>query len=387
MRKDSLIQYVKAHRWLYNLYYGAMTAFVRWLRLFVKPDDKLILFVVFGGKYFSDSPRCIYEAMKADERFNNYRLVWAFRSPEDYPEIPLRVRIDTLMYFITALKARCWVTNEGVTRALNFKGKNTLYFYTTHTALPKIGGADLKKGATFTSKGAPKYDCSCAQSEAEKRIQMRKFGIESDRVAVIGYPKNDRIANHTLEDVRVVREKLSLPMNKTVVLYAPTFREEYLDNPPANVPVDLSKWSDKLGEGYFILYRAHHAMPLSLSKDISNVIDVSNYPDNSELLIASDILVSDYSGIFFEFGVQDKPMICYAYDYDSYTQRRGLYVDVAEELPGGKVTEDELLSLILRAKSSEVMDKVYLFKDKYIAEYGNATAKSLDIIHQKLSAL
>lgn len=57
MRKDSLIKYVKAHRWLYNLYYGAMTAFVRGLRLFVKPDDKLILFVVFGGKYFSDSPR------------------------------------------------------------------------------------------------------------------------------------------------------------------------------------------------------------------------------------------------------------------------------------------------------------------------------------------
>lgn len=385
MKKDSLIQYVKAHRWLYNIYYGTMSAFVSGLRLFIKPDDKLILFVVFGGKFYSDSPRCIYEAMKADERFKDYQLVWAFRSPEGHQEVPLRIRIDTLRYYITALKARCWVTNEGVTRALNFKGKNTFYFYTTHTALPKISGADLKKGATFTSKGAPKYDCSCAQSEAEKRIQMRKFGIESDRVAVIGYPKNDRIANHTLEDVRVVREKLGLPMNKTVVLYAPTFREEYLDNPPANVPVDLGKWSDKLGEGYIILYRAHHAMPLSLSKDISNVFNVSNYPDNSELLIVSDILVSDYSGIFFEFGVQNKPMICYAYDYERYTQRRGLYVDVAEELPGGKVTEDELLSLILRAKSSEVMDKVSLFKDKYIAEYGTATAKSLDIIHQKLT--
>lgn len=386
MRKDSLIQYVKAHRWLYNLYYGAMTAFVRGLRLFVKPDDKLILFVVFGGKYFSDSPRCIYEAMKADERFNNYRLVWAFRSPEDYPEIPLRVRIDTLMYFITALKARCWVTNEGVTRALNFKGKNTFYFYTTHTALPKISGVDLKKGATFTSKGSPKYDCSCAQSEAEKVIQMRKFGIEAQRVAIIGYPKNDWIANHTEDDVKRVRQKLGLPINKTVILYAPTFREDYLNNPPTNVPVNLNKWSDMLGEDFIVLYRAHHTMSLPLPKGSNSVLDVSGYPDNSELLIASDILVSDYSGIFFEFGVQEKPMLCYAYDYDSYMQRRGLYVDVAEELPGGKVTEDELLTLIQESGRDEVLNQVRVFRNKYISEYGQATTKSLDIIYKNLSA-
>ena len=142
MKKDSLIQYVKAHRWLYNLYYGTMSAFVRGLRLFVKPDDKLILFVVFGGKFFSDSPRCIYEAMLKDERFTGYRLIWAFRRPDEFPDVPERIEIDTMKYFITALKARCWVTHEGVNRALNFRGKHTFYFYTTHTALPIIAGAD-----------------------------------------------------------------------------------------------------------------------------------------------------------------------------------------------------------------------------------------------------
>ena len=379
--KGNIIKFVQAHHWIYFCYYWVMTCLVNLIKLFVRPDDKLILFVVYGGKIFSDSPKCMYEAMSSDERFKDYRMVWAFRAPNLFPEVPNRIRIDTLRYYITALKARCWITNESVTRALKFKGKHVFYFSTTHTALPKYGGVDVKSESTFTSIGGTKYDCTCAQSEAEKVIQLRKYGLKASQVKVCGYPKNDRIANHTDEEVEAIRRKLNINDGKKVLLYAPTFREGV-----QKMTVDLAKWVEMLGDDYWILFRAHHSMTNSIQlKDYSNcVIDVSSYPDNTDLLIASDVLISDYSGIFFEFGVQEKPMFCYAYDKEEYTKNRGLYVNLWDVLPGGHLNELQLLDYIKNGDDFEKINAVNAFRKQYITAYGNATQQCVNIIYDNL---
>jgi CDP-glycerol glycerophosphotransferase len=123
-------------------------------------------------------------------------------------------------------------------------------------------------------------------------------------------------------------------------------------------------------------------MGSQIDKDF--VKDVSSYPSNTDLLIASDILISDYSGIFFEFGVQDKPMFCYAYDYEEYTSIRPLYFDIRDELPGGRMNEEELLSYIKNGDQKEIMDKIYQFRSTYIQAYGDATEKSMDIIYNNI---
>lgn len=381
---EKIIEYVKKHRFIYSSYYWIMTYFVNFLKLFVKPDDKLILFVVFGGKYYSDSPKCLYEAMLKDQRFCNYKMVWAFRNPNTFPEIENRIKIDTLKYFITALKARVWITNESVTRALKFKGKKSFYFCTTHTALPKYREFDPKKATSFTANGKIKYDCTCAQSEAEQIIQMKKFLLEKNDIAICGYPKNDAIANHTEQDVQKIRKKLGISDSekRKILLYAPTYREKG----QKALMIDFKKWKEKLGSEYLLLYRAHHSSTSVYEiKDYSEFItDVSAYPDNTELLIVADILISDYSGIFFEFGVQEKPMFCFAYDYDDYVKHRGFYVDPTEYLPGGKMDEDAFLDFFLSANQEMVMKKVNLFRGKYITEYGHAVEKSLNVIYNNI---
>lgn len=384
--KDSLIDKVKKSVLLYWCYFWTMTSFINLIKLFVRPDNKTILFVAYGGNRYCDSPACLYEAMREDGRYSDYKLVWAFRNPDKFPMIENRIKIDTIEYFITALKARCWITNVSITRALQFKGKKTFYFSTTHTALPKSGGDDATKEKTFTSLGKDLFDCSVAQSEEEKRIQVRKFGLKPSQIVVCGYPKNDRIAHHTKEDVNRIRKQLSIPCDKKVILYAPTWREKWLSEDKIDLKVDFAKWQEKLGNEYVILFRAHHMLQ-SIYEGISSdfIIDVSGYPDNSELLIASDILVSDYSGIFFEFGVQDKPMFCYAYDIEEYTKYRGLYVKLWDELPGGILNEDELIDLIRNGDKDLIMKKVNAFRSKYITEFGKATAQSLDIIHTNIS--
>ena len=378
--KERLIELVKDNKAIYNCYYFIMNIVVNILKAFVKPDDKLILFVSYGGRYFNDSPRCLYERMKADQRFADYTLVWAFRTPSSFPEVNNRIKIDSIQYFITALKARCWITNVHIERGLDFKGKNTFYFNTSHTNIPKISGVAADGKNTFKPNADSKCDFYCVQCEFEKEL----FKQEGKVVESVGFPKNDILANYTEEDRLKMRDKLGIPGGKTVILYAPTFREGYLKD--RDVQVDFHKWESVLGSSYMVFFRAHpvFACKVDLEKNSEFVVDMSSYPNNNDLMIASDILISDYSGILTEFGIQNKPMFCYAYDYDDYVKTRGLYFDVREDLPGGYMNEDELLDYIKNGDRGEIMNKVAVFRSKYIQVYGHSTDTCLDIIYNSI---
>ena len=378
--KETLISLVKSNRIVYNCYYFFMNMVVRTLRLFVKPDDNLILFVSYGGRFFNDSPKCLYDKMKTDSRFVKYKLVWAFRKPSDFPGVENRIMIDSLAYFVTALKARCWITNVHIERGLDFKGKNTFYFNTSHTNIPKLSGVNVDLKNTFRPKAKTKCDFYCVQSDFEKKL----FGKDGKIVEAVGFPKNDILANYSEADRLEIRKRLGIPDGKIVILYAPTFREGYLSE--RDVQVDFKKWEKILGPDYIVFFRAHPVFACKVNLDVSSkfVIDMSSYINNNDLMIASDILISDYSGILTEFGIQEKPMFCYAYDYDDYVKTRGLYFDVREDLPGGYMSEDELLNYIKNGDRNEILEKVATFRQKYITVFGHATETCLDIIYRNI---
>ena len=380
LNKEKIITTVKTSRFIYGAYYYVMSTFIKLLRLFVVPDNRLILFVSYGGRYYNDSPRSLYERMKEDSRYEGYNLVWAFRNPTDFPNIERKVKIDSFSYFVTALKACCWITNVHIERGLDFKGKKTFYFNTTHTLLPKVTGALVNKEATFLTKAKSKCDCYSVQCELERDI----LESEKEKVQIIGYPKSDILANYSESYRTNIRNKLGLQQNEIVILYAPTFREGSLSERP--ILVDFSKWKSILGQSYRVIFRAHPVFASKVAFDNNSdfILDLSNYEDNTELLIAADILVSDYSGIFFEFGIQDKPMFCYAYDYDAYIKERPLYFDIREELPGGYMKEAELLEYIKNGDRDVIMNKCKAFRSKYIQAYGKATETSLDIIYNNI---
>lgn len=381
MNKAGLIEKVKKSPILYKIYYHVMSSAVNILKRFIKTDDNLILFVSYGGRYFNDSPKSIYDAMKDDIRFKHYRLVWAFRNPDQFP-VKEKVKIDSFSFYKVALSARCWITNVNIERGLNFTGRHTYYFHTTHGTLPKLSGNDVREGGFFGWDFNYRYDCSCAQSEEEKRYQLHMFNLKPEQVLVCGYPKNDRLANYNVDEIRAIKQKLGLPEGKKVLLYAPTFRE---DNPTGiTIPVDFAKWRKLLGDEYIVLFRAHPIVvnSLKLEKMDGFLYDVSSYPDNVELMLVSDALISDYSGIFFEYAILGRPMYCFAYDYEEYQEKRGLYFDIREELPGGFLDETGLIKLI--ASNEDVMPQVREFSQKYVTAYGNATKISLDNIFSNI---
>lgn len=382
--KEKLITIIKHIRWIYDIYYYGCNFLVKMMGIFVKKEDNLILITSFGGKKYDDSPKVLYEKMIRDSRFDGYNIIWAFHNPEQFAHLKLNtIKVDTISYFKTALKARCWITNSGIERGLNFKPKSTFYFNTWHgTPIKKMGSDLSKKNESFKGKGRNTVDIMTAQSDFEADVFSRVFGIPANNFLKCGLPRNDKLANYTHEHYKLIKEKLELPKDKKVILYAPTFREYERDaehNCILKPPMNLDKWQERLGDEYCLLFRAHYEVAKVMNmQDNVFVKNMSSYESLEDLMIVSDILISDYSSIFFDFSIMDKVMLHFTYDYDKYKEKRGMYFDIREYLPGGK-NEDEIIELLRKLTDIE-KDATRKFREKYINYYGNAADQSLDCI-------
>lgn len=138
------LEYLLKHTpWLMSFFIGAGSAVLKFIGLFVKVDEKMILFVSFSGKQYNDSPRAIYEYMRNTKDGEGYHYVWAFEHPEDFPQLTCdKVKIDTPKYFITTLKAKYWVASVNIERGLKYKKKSQIYMNTWHgPAINLMGNA------------------------------------------------------------------------------------------------------------------------------------------------------------------------------------------------------------------------------------------------------
>lgn len=390
MNNLSLINRVKYNKHIYSIYYHIGSLAIWVLKLFVKADPKMIVFASFGGRKFDDSPKAIYEAMLLDSRFDDSKLYWAFMHPEEI-NLPRgkKLKIDTFAYYKTLLRARIWVTNSSMTRGLNFAGKNTFQLNSWHGSAIKRMGSDINSGNTsFGIKGKSKLKgVMLAQSDYDVEVFSRAFNMPTEDFRVTGLPRNDELDNITKKQQDALKEKLGISKEKKVLLYAPTFREYDKDSSNNVVlapPIDFKLWADKLGGDYVLLFRAHYEVAKVMGVEDSDFLkNVSTYPNLNDLMLASDMLISDYSSIFFDYAIQGKPMLCYCYDYETYAEKRGMYFDIREWLPSAS-KEEELLDLICGTDTTKTSDATLKFQKKYVTEYGHATAKTLDIIYNSI---
>lgn len=387
-----LINRVKYNPIIYRIYYYIGNLLIRILSCFIKLDKKLIVFVSFGGRKYDDSPRCIYEKMIEDKRFYDYRLVWAYIEPNKHTEYKgEKVKIDTIRYFKILLKAGCWITNSSVERGLSFKRKHTLYINTWHGSAIKKMGSDLNKdNQSFVGLGQNNTDIMLAQGQYDVDVFSRVFNLPREKFIITGLPRNDELVSYnTTEKKNIIKKKLGIYSEKKIILYAPTFRE-YLKDEKNNciikLPINLKKWREQLSKDYILLFRAHYEIINTLNIESDDfIINVSDYPNLNELMIVSDLLISDYSSIFFDYSIMCKPMLCFAYDYDEYSSKRGLYFDIRKELNSHIENEDILIENIrqLPVEYEKHEDYAKKFRDKYVSGFGAATYKVLDLLSKK----
>ena len=393
MASRSLVSKVKHTRLFYNAYFYIGSSFIRLLKLFIKPNDRLIVFSSFSGKSYDDSPRAIYEGMIKDHRFDDYELVWDFRDPQKYNiERGSKIKTDTLTYYTTLLKARLWITNVSMYRGLEFTGINSYVFNTWHgTAIKKLGidviGKKTFKGKTKQKRG----DVLLAQGLYDVKTFSHAYEMPQQSVLVFGLPRNDELVYNNKPDIiNELKAHLGIAPDKKVILYAPTYREYQRDNNKNSIfslPINIGKWEENLSSDFVILFRAHPDV-FKVLNIVENdfVKDVSTYPHVNELMLMSDLLISDYSSIFFDYSILGRPMLCFAYDYDRYNEERGLYFDIRKELASERLSDENILVDTIIKLDWEERSRISIdFRDKYVESFGDATQKSLDYLYNVLN--
>lgn len=373
--KNKIASILKNNRIVYSIYSSVFNIIFKFLKIFIKTQNNIILINSFGGKKYDDSPRVIFEYIITQKKYEKYKIYWAFDNPEKF-EIKKaeKIKVNSLKYFIIALKAKYWITNSAIEKGLKFKNKNTIYINTWHGTTIKKMGKDAPETA-FKFKTS-KYDVMYAQSQYDIDIFSKAFELPKDIFALVGLPRNDELFNVNEKEIQEIRMKLNIPKGKKVILYAPTFREYNRDKNGCVIapPIDIEKWKEKLSKDYIVLFRAHYEINNVLGiKDDEFIYNVSNYQNLNELMKISDILVSDYSSIMFDYSILKRPIFSYAYDYEEYKEKRGMYINIKTELPNGICeNEEELLYKIINCDFEEEKSKTESFSKKYIQNDGNA---------------
>ncbi len=361
---------------------------------FFTPKKKKIIFTSFSGRKFDDSPKALYDEICQNEFFDDYELVWLFIEPDKF-DIPRgrKVKIDSFKYMKELLSARVWVSNSGIDRGLNLRFKKILNVNTWHGTPFKRMGEDIKTKECINLAAKRKLDkrsIYCAQSEHDKEIFKRLFNAAEECFLICDLPRNDQILKYNEEDKKRIRERIGLPKDKKIILYAPTFRDYAWDKNGENYikpPIDLKKWEQALGGEYVLLFRAHYAITAALALQENEFVrDVSSYPTLNDLYVIADVLISDYSSVFFDYAILDRPMFCFAYDFAEYNEKRGVYENVLRDLPCEMdLDEDSLLRHIVETDMEQAAERTKKFRQIYAPNAGNATKSVNNAIIERLS--
>lgn len=331
---------LKSKKKLYNFFYE---------RLFLKMKKKprLVLFESFKGKSYSDSPKYIYEYMLKHN--SNYRFIWSVVEKQNIPGSPKQVKRLSLKYFYYLARAKYWVINSRLPNYIE-KSSETTYLQTWHgTPLKRLAGdmEDVYMPGTNSAlykrnfyNETQKWDYLISPNAYSSKIFKSAFWFNKPMLEV-GYPRNDVLYNKNKnEDITKLKQKLNLPLDKKIILYAPTWRDDEFyakGKYKFNLKLDLADMREKLGNEYIIILRMHYfiASQLDITEFEGFAYNYSNYDDVGEIYLLSDILITDYSSVFFDYANLKRPILFYTYDLEKYRDTlRGFYIDMEKEVPG-----------------------------------------------------
>lgn len=206
-------------------------------------------------------------------------------------------------------------------------------------------------------------------SQYNAKFYAEAFNVGMDKfVTNIGIPRTDVFFNEELKSMlpEKVCNMYNLPKDKQIILYAPTFRGEHKTDAYFKDDLDFSVMKENIGEKYIILLKLHPWITekYKINDDLKGFLfDVSDYPDINELMMISDIMITDYSSAIFEYSLLERPMMFFASDYYDYIDERGFYIDFHKDLPGKVYTDTISMAMDIKNGNFE-MDKVKDFKNQ-----------------------
>jgi len=364
------------------------------LRIFPIKKNKVIA-TAFGGIRYGDNQKPMLEALH--EMCPEVDIIWVKRHGYEY-ELPAWVRCvraRTVRWIYEYATARIWIDNCLIPDYFR-KRKGQLYIETWHGGLgvKKVFGdaqsRDTQKHKKLYEGMAKLADVFISNSDHLSAI-YRNALCYNGPIWKCGYPMNDILFTENPQITEKVKKALNIPATNKIFLYAPTHRDKFVTEGRVDDSVFFSSFTDlrqslsqKFGGEWTILLRWHQGQMKMLSGTTipSNVVNATSYPDMQELLMATDVMMSDYSSCIFDAAMRRIPCFIYASDYDEYRTYRGVYYEM-EELPFPYAKNNDELEQNVR--TFELED--YLKKwDAFAARMGlNETGHAAKDIAEKMA--
>lgn len=317
-----------------------------------------ILFDAFKGTQYSDSPRALHEELV--RRRVDLEHLWVVRDDQvQVPPTARPVRMWSPEWYHALATSRYVVANNHLPDWFQ-KRDGQVVVQTWHgTPLKKIGHdieaihfAD-QRYLERVEKEVQNWDMLVSPNSFSTPILQRAFGFPGEMVEC-GYPRNDILRRPGMEQrEREIRRRIGLPEGKRVVLYAPTWRDDQFYAPgkyKLDFRVDLDDARRRLGPDHVLMVRRHPNVvdPVPGAGD-GFVFDVSDYPDMADLSLITDVMITDYSSLMFDYVNTGRPILFFTYDLDHYRDTlRGFYFDFENSAPGPLVYSSEELVTAIR---------------------------------------
>ncbi len=320
---------------------------------FIKQEYDCALFGT-SFKRFTDNPKYLFLYMLE----NNYsNIFYVLDNKKEYKE--LRNSYPVLYKwsfecFIRVMKAKYFFYTHSIFDIYPAKSNRTVAINLWHgTALKPIGfdsDVELRWINQYKKLGLKlPYEIMDYVVTAHKNCNwtfQSSMGIDESKIIASGLPRNDFLFKHKCNNELIgkLKKEIYQSDDKKTILYAPTFRDYSSEKIKDNI-IQIMQLFKKIAKNnhYKIGVRLHPLDKLLLNEDIfeDNIVDLTSYADMQEILLATDIVISDYSSLVFDYSILERPVLLHLYDLADYTRARGgLYFDIKDIYQGYGLSEN-----------------------------------------------
>lgn len=372
---------------------GLVRRIVKAFFWFFPINRRKILVSSYCGKGYGDNLKYIVEELLSRD-IPSLKIIWLVKTKEEAKSLPGKVtpcKKNSLKEFYHTATAGIWIDN--CRKIFTYKKKKQFYMQTWHGFALKRIEKDVENHLDLCYVELAKKDSKAINviiscSTFMENIYKKCFWYDGE-VLTFGAPRNDIIIHQNKSVIRKVKEAFSLEEDTKIILYAPTFRRNH-SLEPYSIDYErlIQSCEERFGGNFVVLVRLHPNIT-HLANNINyneKIINASTYPDMQELLVATDVLISDYSSLMFDYALSKKPIFLFATDIEAYKQDRNVYIEL-EDLPFSIATNNEdLAQNIMAFEEISYKNKVEIFYQKVgMVTQGCASKKVVDLIVTKIN--
>lgn len=378
-----------------NIAFISINAYRKFIYLFCclfHMSNNKVFINCFDGKGFSDNPKyIILQLLKINKEVKIY---WICNNKRNNENNQIKyIKPFSIKAIYHQATSKVWISTVRMPY-YSLKRKGQIYFQTWHggLAFKKIENEcpqALSSRYINTAKNDSKMiDYYVSSNKDNSKLFLNYFWFSGGEILECGSPRNDLFFNSTQNDISKIRKKYSLG-DKKIVVYAPTFRK---DNSFNAYNIDYYKILDTLQikdkEEWIFIIRLHPRLEKISEKYIDfneKLINGSVIEDIQELLLVTDMLITDYSSIAFDFMLTNKPILLYASDIEDYKKDRDFHINLEDTPFMISTNNDEIIKNIQNLDVEKYEDDVSLFKKKYgFFDNNNSSAYIANIINNNL---